>query len=116
MKIRYNRKKIFDNNLGVIYVLLLLLMFTIILKGTLAFFCSLFIGFMLFISIILTIIDGRKKEVDSVSKDLPNSYERFVELHIFDKELNRQILILGDERYRYFVIDNFNNYRRMTLV
>jgi hypothetical protein len=135
MRIRYNRQKVLDNNLGVIYVLLLLLIFTFILKGTLALICSLFIGSMLFISIILTILDRRKKdvltwndnffeinnsffkkskiefstvkrilivkkkEIDSVPRDLPNSYEIFVELHIFDKKLNRQILTLGDERY-----------------
>ncbi|AWN67131.1 hypothetical protein LL14B4_13080 (plasmid) [Lactococcus lactis subsp. lactis] len=136
MRIRYNRQSILDNNLGVIYVLLLLLLiFTFILKGTLALIGSLFIGSMLFISIILTIFDRRKKdvltwndnffeinnsffkkikiefstvkrilivkkkEVDSVPRDLPNSYEIFVELHIFDKKLNRQIFTLGDERY-----------------
>ncbi|MBK0084424.1 hypothetical protein IAE51_11020 [Lactococcus sp. S64] len=63
MKIRYNRQKVIDNNLGVIYVLLLLLIFTFILKDSLALICSLFIGSMLFISIILTILDRRKKDV-----------------------------------------------------
>lgn len=63
MRIRYSRQSILDNNLGVIYVLLLLLIFTFILRGSLALICSLFIGSMLFISIILTIFDRRKKDV-----------------------------------------------------
>lgn len=58
MKIRYNLQKVLDNNLGVIYVLLLI--FTFILKGSLTLICSLFIGSMLFISIILTILSSKK--------------------------------------------------------